>query len=239
MARPDWKAHEIFEKKTYAAFDKGEIGDEQNSIFIATKHSIRKLKKVVESGQIKAFMYEDYIIGVPLKFEKTIKFLSTLPNCTVPNLDTEGLAEFLAANDKETILAVVRDDASWKLCEEAKEQFRKMGADISKLTLRSGMVGIIHNGKFVFEKTSPDSVAIVQKFKKGDNIKGFIVKKDFELLSAGGTSGNFGKIIFNKLDHSMSQRGFNFVVVDKDFKILKIAYFDTFDDCYSGEVNSL
>lgn len=236
LARPDWQAHELYEKKTFTALDKGELGDEQNSIFIATQHSVRKLKKIVESGQVKAFMYEDYIVGVPLKFKKTIKFLSELPNSTVPNMNTEGLAEFLAANDKETILAVVRDDGAWKLCEEAKIQLQKMGCDISKLTLRSGLAGVIHKGKFVFEKITPDSVAIVQKFKKGDNINGFIPKNSFELHSAGGTAGNFGKIIFNKIDHSRSQRGFNFVVVDSDFKVLKTAYFDTFDDCYSGEV---
>ena len=236
LARPDWQAHERYEKKTFAALDKGELGDEQNSIFIATQHSVRKLKKIVESGQVKAFMYEDYIVGVPLKFEKTIKFLSELPNCTVANVNTEGLAEFLAANDKETILVVVRDDGAWKLCEEAKTQLRKMGCDISKLTLRSGLAGVIHKGKFVFEKITPDSVAIIQKFKKGDNINGFVTQSSFELHSAGGTAGNFGKIIFNKIDHSMSQRGFNFVVLDSDFKVLKTAYFDTFDDCYSGEV---
>ena len=237
LARPDWQAHELYEKKTFASLDKGELGDEQNSIFIATQHSIRKLKKIVESGQVKAFMYEDYIIGVPLKFEKTIKYLSELPHCTIPNMNTEGLAEFLAANDKETILAVVRDDAAWKLCPEAKTQLQKMGCDISKLTLRSGLAGVIHKGKFVFQKITPDSVAIIQKFNKGDNINGFVPKNSFELHSAGGTAGNFGKIIFNKIDHSMSQRGFNFVVVDSDFKVLKTAYFDTFDDCYSGEVN--
>ncbi len=238
LARPDWEAHLVYEKKTYAALAKGELGDETNAIFIATKHSLRKLKKVVESGQVKAFMYEDYIVGVPLKFEKTIKFLSELPNCTLPNMHTEGLAEFLEDNAKETILAVIKDDGAWKLCEEAKEQLRKMGSDISKFTLRGGMVAIIQNNKLVFEKMTPETEGIVQKFKKGTDINGFTFKTDLELHSAGALAGNFGKILINGKDYSPAQRGFNLVVVDTDFKILKSAYFDTFDDCYSGEVIS-
>ena len=236
LARPDWAAHLVYEKKTYETLAKGELGDEQNSIFIATKHSLRKLQRVVESGQVKAFMYEDYIVGVPLKFKKTIKFLSELPNCTIPNMDTEGLAEFLEDNAKETILAVVKDDGAWKLCEEAKEQFRKMGVDISKFTLRGGLVAVIQNGKVAFEKITPETEGIVQKFKKGTVLNGFTLKTDLELHSAGALAGNFGKILINGKDYSPAQRGFNLVVVDKNFKVLKTAYFDTFDDCYSGEV---
>ncbi len=239
LARGDKAAHDRYEKKINAALDKGDIGDEQNSVFIATKHSLKKLKQVVESGQVKAFMYEDYIVGVPLKFEKTIKFLSELPNCTVPNLNTEGLAEFLATNDKETILAVIKDDGAWKLCEEAKEKFRKWGLDMSKFNLRSGLVAIIHNNILVFEKITPETESIIQKFKKGTVLNGFTLNANIELQSAGGLAGNFGKIIMNGKDYSPAQRGFNFVVVDKDFKILKTAYFDTFDDCYSGEIKSL
>ena len=238
LARPDWAAHTAYEKKTFAALNNGELGDEMNSIFIASKHSAQKLKKATESNQLKSFMYEDYIVGVPLKFEKTIQFLSQLPNCTVARFDTEGLAEFLENNANETILAVVKDDGAWKLCEEAKEQFRKMGSDISKFTLRGGMVAIIVNNKVVFEKTTPETEAIVQKFKKTEIINGFSFKNDLELHSAGGMSGNFGKIIIDGKDYSLAQRGFNLVVVDKDFKVLKRAYFDTFDDCYSGEVKS-
>lgn len=238
LARPDWEAHTVYEKKVLTTLSQGELGDEGNSMFIATKHSMQKLKKVVENSRIQAFMYQDYIIGVPIHFEKTLKFLSELPNCTPAKFDTEGLAEFLEHHAKETILAVVKDDGAWKLCDEAKVQFPKMGSDISKFTLRSGLVMVIQNGKIVFEKITPETEAIVQKFKKGDTLKGFKLKNDLELHSAGGLSGNFGKIIIGGKDYSMNQRGFNLVVLDKDFKVVKTAFFDTFDDCYSGEVKN-
>jgi Family of unknown function (DUF6311) len=236
LARPDWDAHEVYEKKLFGALEKGALGDETNSIFIATKHSAQKIKKLVESGQIKAFTYQDYIVGVPVHFEKTLKFLSQLPNCTTATLDTEGLAEFIEHHKKETILAVVKDDGAWKLCEDAKEQFRKMGSGISKFALRSGLAIVINDGKIVYEQITPETEAIIQKFKKDDNLKDFMFKNDIELHSAGGKAGNFGKIIIGGKDYSLDQRGFNLVVLDKDFKVVKTAFFDTFDDCYSGEV---
>jgi hypothetical protein len=238
LARPDWEAHTVYEKKVLTTLGQGELGDEGRSVFIATKHSMQKLKKIAENGRIKVFMYQDYVVGVPIHFEKTLKFLSELPNCTPAKFDTEGLAEFLEHHAKETILAVVKDDGAWKLCDEAKEQFRKMGSDISKFVLRGSLVMIAQNGKIVFEKITPETEAIVQKFKKGDNLKDFKLKNDLELHSAGGASGNFGKIIIGGKDYSMNQRGFNLVVLDKDFKVVKTAFFDTFDDCYSGEVKN-
>ena len=237
LARPDWDAHAAYEKKLFASLDKGTLGDESNSIFIATRHSFQKLKKSVESGQIKAFVYEDYVIGVPLKFEKTLKLLSELPNCKPANFDTEGLAEFIEHHANETILAVVKDDGAWKLCEDAKVQFRKMGStEIANFALRGGLTMVINSGKIVFEKVSPEKEAIVQKFKTGDNLNGFALKTDLELHSAGGLAGNFGRIIINGKDYCLNQRGFNLVVLDKDFNVVKKAFFDTFDDCYSGEV---
>lgn len=238
LARPDWEAHQVYEKKVLTTLGQGELGDEGNSLFIATKHSMQKLKKVVENGRIQAFMYQDYIVGVPIHFEKTLKFLSELPNCTPAKFDTEGLAEFLEHHAKETILAVVKDDGAWKLCDEAKVQFQKMGLDMSKFVLRSSLAMVVQNGKIIFEKITPETEAVVQKFKKGDKLKGFDFKNDLELHSAGGKAGNFGKIIIGSKDYSLDQRGFNLVVLDKNFKVVKTAFFDTFDDCYSGEVKN-
>jgi hypothetical protein len=238
LARPDWEAHVLYEKKTLAALDKGSLGNELNSIFIGSKNTVRKLQKATQSGQMKTFIFEEYAIGVPLKMEKTIKLLTELGNATPANFDTEGLAEFLEKNKNETILAVAKDDAYWRLCDEAKAQFRKMGSDISKLTLHGSMVAVFDKGKLVFEKIMPEEGNIIQKFKKGSVLSGFSFKTDLELHSAGSIAGNFGKIIINGKDYSMAQRGFNLVVVDKNFKVLKRAYFDTFDDCYSGEVKN-
>ena len=217
---------------------KGELGDETKSIFVATKHSAQKLKKAVESGQIKAFIYEDYIVGVPIGFGKTLKFLSELPNCAPANLDTEGLTEFIENNKNETILAVVKDEGAWKLCADARAKLSKMGVDMPKFGFRSGFAFIIHKGKIVFDKITPETENIIQKFKKGDNLKGFVLENDLELHSASSLSGDFGKIIIDGKDYSIGQRGFNLVVLDNDFKLLKTAFFDTYDDCYSGEVRN-
>jgi Family of unknown function (DUF6311)/Interleukin-like EMT inducer len=238
LARPDWKAHEIYRKKILNDLEHGDLADEQNSIFVAGGKYLPKLKKLVASGQVKAFEYEDYAVAVPLKFEKTIQYLTQLPNCQPLRFDRPDLTEFLKLNSKDRIiLAVVKDEATEQLCNDAKKQFADMGIDIVQLGFRGSFAAIIIDGKSVFSGID-NKKAVLKTVKKGDILRGPLFLKDIELQSAGGEVGNFGKIIVDGKDYSPALRGFNFVVLDKQFKILQTAYFDTYDDCTTGEVRN-
>ena len=246
LARPDWKNHEAYKKNLTADLERGALGDETNSIFIAGKRAFRKLKPLADSGVVRVFQFQEYAIAVPLAFEKTIQYLSQLADCQSLRFDTEGLPAFLESNKNATILAVVRDEAAFKLCDEAKKVFEKIGATTAaKLAFRASYVGIFAEGKTIFEHTETEK-PIVEAFKKGQILltkeiptksgRGLTFSSDVRLESAGSLTGNFGHIFIGEKQVSLERRGFNFVVLDKNFHVVKTAYFDTFDDCFTGEV---
>lgn len=246
LARPDFKGHAEYSKKLTLNLQNGDLGDEQNSIFIAGKSHFSKLKKLVLTGQVKAFEYEKYAIAVPLKFQKTIQYLSQLPNCQSLKFDELNLTDFLKDNlTNKIILAVAKDEATYRLCDDAKKQFAVMGSDVSKLGFRGSYAAIFVDGKAVFDQIENEKL-VVKSVKKGEilnseksrasGLRGSIFQKDIKLESAGSLSGNLGKIILDGKDLSPAARGFNFVVLDKQFNVLKTAYFDTYDDCATGEV---
>lgn len=238
LARPDWKGHANYQKKLFADLERGDLGGEQNSIFIANKGSFSKLKKLAASGQVKAFEFEKYGIVVPVKFQKTIDYLSQLNGCQALRFDMPDLTEFLKNNSTDKIiLAVAKDEVTYKLCDDAKKQFTDMGLDIAKLGFRGSCAAIFIDGKAVFQQIDNEK-AVIKTIKKGEILRGCLFSKNVQLESAGGTSGNLGKLILDGKDLSPSLRGFNFVVLDKQFKVLKIAYFDTYDDCATGEVRN-
>lgn len=238
LARPDFKGHAEYEKKLLSNLQIGALGDEQNSIFIASKRYVSKLKKLVASGQVTAFEYEKYAIAVPIKFQKTIAYLSQLPNCQLLKFDGIDLTDFLKIHSKDKILLVVaKDEATYRLCNDAVQQFAAMNSDVSKLGFRGSYAAIFVDGKAVFSQFDNDKF-LLKSVKKGEILRGYNFPKEVTLESAGGTSGNFGKIILDGKDLSPGVRGFNFVVLDKQFNILKTAYFDTYDDCATGEVKN-
>jgi hypothetical protein len=238
LARPDFKGHAEYSKKLTLNLQNGDLGTEQNSIFIAGKSHFPKLKKLVSTGQIKAFEFEKYAIGVPIKLSKTIQYLSQLPNCQTLKFDDLNLTDFLKENSaNKIILAVAKDEATYRLCDDAKKQFSAMGSDISKLGFRGSYAAIFVDGKAVFDQIDNEK-AVVKSVKKGEILRGSIFSKDIKLESAGSLTGNLGKIILDGKDVSPATRGFNLVVLDKQFKVLKTAYFDTYDDCATGEVRN-
>ncbi len=239
LARPDAKAHGVYEKKVFANLERGDLEGEELSIFIAGKRYFPKLKKLVDKGQVKAFEYQGYAVAVPIKFEKTIQYLSQLPNCQSLRFETPDLTAFLKQHStNKIILAVVRDEASERLCDDAKKQFISMGVDIVKLGFRGSFAAIIIDGKSVFSGIE-NGKAVFKTVKKGDILRGPVFLKNIDLQSAGGLAGNFGKILIDGKDYSLASRGFNFVVLDKQFNVLKTAYFDTYDDCAAGEVRNV
>ena len=236
LARGNAKVKADYADKMLADIAKGDLGDEQNSVFIASTRYAPRLKQLAANGKIKVFEYQKYIVGVPLKMGKTIQYLSQLADCQVFEFKAMDLTAFLKTySTGYVLLAVVKDEAKEKLCDDAKKQFLAMNSDVSKIGFRGSYAAIFVDGKAVFDHFENDK-AILETFKTGQILRGYAVPKEVKLESAGGEVGNFGRIILDKKDLATGVRGFNFLVLDKQFKILKIAYFDTYDGCETGEV---
>ena len=231
FARSVWTLKWEWEKKLNAALDKNSLGEENKSIFICRKEDVGRFNQLVKSGQLKAFIYEDYPIFVPISLEKTIQYLSQLPDCQPFAFDTEGVVDFLKRHSDKLILTVAMDEASYKLCAEAKDYFKAMGSEnIAQLGHYGSYIGIYYKNKLLFEKVDNQG-AVQEAFKKGEILRGGILKKDLELYSAGATWGRTSSIKIDGKEYSPNKIGLNFVVLNEAFEVIETARFNTFDSC--------
>ncbi len=231
FARSVWDLKWKWEKNLNATLDSGSLGEENRSLFICRKEDIGRFGALVKKGLIKSFIYEDYPIFVPIALEKTIYYLSQLPGCQPFAFDTEGVVDFLKRHSNHLILTVAMDEASFKLCNEAKNYFTSMGSkNIPQLGHYGSYLGIYYKNQLLFEKVDNQG-AVSQAWKKGDVIKGFTLKKDLILQSAGATWGRTSSIKIDGEQHSLNKIGLNFVALDDDFNIVEKVRFNTFDSC--------
>ncbi len=231
FARSVWNLKWNWEKKLNAALDKNSLGDENKSIFICRKEDVGRFNQLVKSGQLKAFIYEDYPIFVPIALEKTVQYLSQLPDCQPFAFDTEGVVDFLKRHSDKLILTVAMDEASYKLCAEAKNYFKAMGSEnIAQLGHYGSYIGIYYKNKLLFEKVD-NKGAVQEAFKKGEILRGGVLKKDLELYSAGANWGRTSSIKIDGKEYSPNKIGLNFVVLNEGFEVIETVRFNTFDSC--------
>ena len=231
FARSVWDLKWKWEKNLNATLDKSSLGEENRSIFICKKEDIGRFGDLVKKGIVKSFIYEDYPIFVPVALEKTIEYLSHLPGCQPFVFDTEGVVDFLKRHSHHLILTVAMDEASFKLCNEAKDYFTSMGSEnIPQLGHYGSYLGVYYKNQLLFEKVD-NKGAVQQAWQKGDVIKGFTLKKDLALQSAGATWGRTSSIKIDGEEHSPNKIGLNFVALDDNFNIVEKVRFNTFDSC--------
>ena len=106
-----------------------------------------------------------------------------------------------------------------------------MGSEnIAQLGHYGSYIGIYYKNKLLFEKV--DNMGAVQEvFKKGQILRGYALKKDLELYSAGATWGRTSSIKIDGKDYSPNKIGLNFVVLNEAFEVVETARFNTFDGC--------
>ncbi len=231
FARSVWNLKWDWEKKLNASLEKNVLGEENKSIFICRKEDVGRFNPLVKSGQLKAFIYEDYPIFVPITLEKTIQYLSQLPDCQPFAFDTEGVVDFLKRHSDKLILTAAMDEASYKLCSEAKNYFKAMGSEnIAQLGHYGSYIGIYYKNKLLFEKVD-NKGAVQEVFKIGQILRGYALKKGLELHSAGATWGRTSSIKIDGKECSPNKIGLNFVALNEAFEVVETARFNTFDGC--------
>lgn len=238
FARSVWTLKWAWEKNLNTTLDSGLLGDEAHSIFICRKEDVGRFEKFVKNGQLRSFIYEDYPIFVPIVLDKTIKYLSQLPDCQPFAFDTEGVVDFLQRHSEQLICVVAMDEASYKLCAEAKDYFKTMGSEnIPQLGHYGSYLGIYNKNKLLFEKVDNQG-AVKAVFKKGEILRGrgnkkngLMLRKDLLLYSAGATWGRESSIKVNDREYSPNKIGLNFVILNEQFEVIETARFNTFDTC--------
>jgi hypothetical protein len=231
FARSVWDLKRSWEKNLNDNLDKGILGDESNSIFVSRKDDIWHFDKLVDNGTMKAFIYENYPIFVPKTLPKTIEYLSQLPDCQRFNFDTEGLTNFLKRNADKLLLVTAKDDASYKLCQDAKDYFALMGSsNIQQLALFGSYMGVFYKNKLLFEKVD-NGAAVKETFEKGKILGGYTFMKTIDMLSAGGLWGRTCSTKIDGKEMANQKIGLNIVVLNEKYEVVESVDFNTYSTC--------
>ncbi|MEY4904583.1 MAG: hypothetical protein RLZZ292_2398, partial [Bacteroidota bacterium] len=133
-------------------------------------------------------------------------------------------------NQAHTILLSVRDEASFRLCDEAKKTFKAFGSKAATLPFRASYLGVFDKGKVIFEEVNEKKQADF-RIKKGEKINNFEAQRTIEIHSGGSEKGNMSSIMVNEHEYSPNLRGFNILVLDNAYNVIEKVCFDTYDTC--------
>jgi Family of unknown function (DUF6311) len=231
FARSVWDLKRSWEKNLNENLDKGILGDESHSIVVCRKDDIGHYDKLVDNGTMQAFIYENYPIFVPNTLPKTIEYLSQLPDCQRFNFDTEGLTHFLTRHADKLLLVTANDDASYRLCQDAKDYFASMGSfNIQQLALFGSYVGVFYKNKILFEKMD-NKGAVKETFEKGKILRGYTFKKTLDILSAGGLWGRTCSSKIEGKETANQKTGLNIVVLNDNYEVVESVDFNTYMTC--------
>lgn len=133
----------------------------------------------------------------------------------------DGSWQFISAymeRPNTRIYIVAQDDAASALGDDSREAFENIGlATLSKLEFRDSYIGVIENGKVIFEQKDHGELPISYSDSK------------FTIGSGGGESGNVSSITYDETEYSDMLRGLNIVIYDIDQKkVIDQANYDTF-----------
>ena len=225
-----------YEKKAYADWANGHLGENDKAVFIGDKLKMWRFKKLVEAGQLLPFEYEGYGVLVPSSLKKTVNFMKNLPKCRPAPFYTEGVAEVFKRHEKNTIFVTACEEASYQLDDTTRAAFKQTGAkNFDKMGFREAYMSVIYKGKTVFEAVDKEK-KLEKTFKFEDLARLFnqpmLKGTTVTLVSGGGYMGKDSKTIINGKEHSPCKRGLNFVVVDDKCNVVEILNFDTYAENY-------
>ena len=134
------------------------------------------------------------------------------------------LTEFLEENRGHTLALAAKDDATLHLGEPVRALLRARGLDVERLEYRCSFAGVLAPGGAVWQEVSADQA--VRHAVDGP--------RRLELLSAGLHHGDRVSLRLDGIEHAVSLRGLNILVLDERWQPLALGLFDT----YLGEAGS-
>ncbi|MEN9609345.1 MAG: hypothetical protein RLZZ628_159 [Bacteroidota bacterium] len=232
LARVVKDSTEQYSNRLNERLSKGEWEGDDKSLIITGLEFQPFVEKLQKSGKGTFFLLDNYIVIVPTHRKDLLSKMAEHVEIKPFHIEIESIQDFLNRNANNTIFAAIRDEGTRKLCDEAKQYLGKMGSNIQKLGFRGAYLAIFHQNRLIFEDMD-DTHLLKHSFKKGENLQSLNFLFDVEMESAGADAGNIAKIQIGEKNEAKNTRGINFVVLDKNFKMIETACFDTFENCYT------
>ncbi|MEM8528357.1 MAG: hypothetical protein AAGG68_27185, partial [Bacteroidota bacterium] len=196
------------------------IPKERGSIFITTFKHYELFQPLIEQNLVHAFVFEQYLVFVPLELYRNSKDIMNLSKIT-DELKASlpiSVKDFITEREDATIILSVKDDAKTALSSEFRNWMQEKDSKIRELPFRGGYAAILRKNLLATEDITAVDTAQVSLGK-------------IQVQSAGRAGGNFSSIKVNGKEYSPNLRGFNIVVVKKD-TVREAINFDTYRSSY-------
>lgn len=128
------------------------------------------------------------------------------------------LAAFLAENRGRTLALAAKDEATLQLGEQVRAMLRARGLDVDRLEYRCSFAGVLAPSGTLWQEVRTDQA--VRHTVDGP--------RRLELLSAGLLHGDQVSLRLDGIEHAVSRRGLNILVLDEQWQPLALGLFDTF-----------
>jgi hypothetical protein len=231
LARVVKDSTEAYSNRLNESLSKGAWEGNDKSLIITGLQFQPYVEKLQKSGKGTFFLLDNYIVIVPTQRKDLLSKMAQHAEIKPFRIETESIQDFLNRNVNNTVLAAIRDEGTKNLCDEAKQYLGKMGSNIQKLGFRGSYLAIFHQNRLIFEEIDNTNL-LKHHFKQGEKLQSLNFLLDIQMESAGALSGNIANIQVGEKQEAKNKRGINFVVLDKNFKLLESTCFDTFENCY-------
>jgi hypothetical protein len=137
-----------------------------------------------------------------------------------------SIDRFILDYQDEIIFISVKDEATNSFKESTKAIFRDKNIPIDEFKYRGSFACVLYKGNSIFYKIgNADSVSV--SFTKDSIVGDLKFRKNVKLISKGFDAGDYSSISIDGTEHSSNMRGFNIVVTDTAFNVIKSVNFDT------------
>jgi hypothetical protein len=232
LARAVKDSTDRYSNRLNESLSKGEWEGNDKSLIITGLEFQPYVEKLQKSGKGTFFLLDNYIVIVPTHRKDLLSKMEQHAEIKPFHIETESIEDFLNRNANNTVFAAIRDDGTKNLCDESKQYLGKMSSNIQKLGFRGSYLAVFHQNRLVFEEID-NARSLKHHFKQGDKLQSLNFLLDIQIESAGALSGNIANIQVGEKNEAKNTRGINFVVLDKNFKVIESTCFDTFENCYA------
>jgi hypothetical protein len=144
----------------------------------------------------------------------------------VYRLKSYQLEDYLARVMDNTVVIVVKGEATQNLGDSVKQQLAERGSDIGQLQEGGSYAAIIHKGEMMFEQVKNDQ-PILAVAERGMQAGSLLFKKELIFRSGGLRGGNLASVLVDGKEQLFNLNGMNLLVLDEDQNVLEVACFDT------------
>ncbi|MCF8237915.1 MAG: DUF6311 domain-containing protein [Saprospiraceae bacterium] len=232
LSRYDEPLRKKTEEDVLHLIQTGDFSNFPGALLISGKNSQHYISDLLAARMVKVWYLDEYFLIVARDHPFSPQHPEPLVG-RILQLDLgEGLPGFLERNRPNTVLITVSDEASEKLCEEARTWFEQAGSHIQDLQFRSSWLAIFNQGKLVQEAFATTD-SLTMDVARHDVMESWSAPADIRMASGGALNQMTPILEINGVNVADRHRGIQIAVLDTLGKVIETACFDTYTDCYT------